>query len=142
MSSDPNLSHEAVRFYRDTFRLCPNSGRRREIVSTVTNLDLWKTVLNEWKEEKWNPLKINWMLSEYEHREKSGERPNGTARRNGERKGSKKDMQARVSEWRSSTVSCVPENAGVRFRASSKTLEEIVTEALRQNDRSKAEVER
>ena len=141
MSTDPNLSHEAVRFYRETFRLCPNFGRRQEIVSTVTDLNLWQSVLSEWKEKQWNPLKLNWMLSEYERREKSGERCNAANGRTGKRNGAKKNLQARVSERGSSDLPRVQENAGVRFRAGSKTLEEIVTQALRQNDRSKTEVE-
>lgn len=129
MSSDPNLNHEAVKLYRDTFRLCPNYGRRQDIVSTVENLNVWKEVLTEWKEQKWNPLKINWMLSDYERRLAGGQRIS-------ERKRSQENMQARVSKWRQSNLSCVPEGAGVRFRASSKTLEEIVAEALRANNRS------
>lgn len=133
MSSDPNLSHEAVVLYRDTFRLCPNLGRRKDIVSTVTNIDLWKNVLAEWKEQKWNPLKINWMLSDYERRLRGGQSIS-------ERERSKEDMQARVSKRRESNLSRVQEGAGVRFRASSQTLEEVVTKALRQNHRSEAEV--
>lgn len=141
MSTDPNLSHEAVKHYRETFKLCPNFGRRKEIVSTVKDLNLWKTVLSEWKEQKWNPLKVNWMLSEYERREKSGERSNAANGRTGERNGSAKDLQARISKWRGSNLSCVPEDTGVRFRAGGQTLEEIVTEALRTNRRSQAEIE-
>lgn len=132
---------EAIKLWRDTFKLNLNHGFRQDILSTVTDLELWEAVLTEWKEQKWNPLKIGWLLSEYERREKSGERCNAANGRTGERKRSQENLQARVSEWRASNLSCVPENEGVRFRASSKTLEEIVAEALRQNNRSKAEVE-
>lgn len=130
---DSNLSHEAVKFYRDTFRLCPNYGRRQDIVSTVTDMELWKSVLNEWKEHKWNPLKINWMLSDYERRLAGGQSI-------GERKRSQEDMQARVSKRRQGNLSCVQEGAGIRLRTSRKTLEEVVTEALRENYRSEAKV--
>lgn len=127
MSTDPNLNHEAVKAYREAFRLCPNMGRRQDIVSTVENLELWNEVLTEWKEQKWNPLKIGWLLSDYERRLSGGQRIS-------ERKRSQEDMQARVSKWRQSNLSCVQEGAGVRFRASSKTLEEVVTQALRSRD--------
>lgn len=136
MSSDPNLSREAVKIYRDMFLLCPNFGRRKDITATVTDVGLWKSVLTEWKEQKWNPLKVNWMLSEYERREKSAERSVNANGRSRERTSEKKVGPLRVSEWRNSHLSCVPENAGVRFRADSKTLEEVVTEALWQNNRS------
>ena len=138
MSTDPNLSHEAVMFYRETFRLCPNFGRRKDIVSTVEDLDLWKSVVNEWKAQKWNPLKVNWMLSDYERRAAQlPKRSTGTVQQPRERITEKEAVSTGVSEWRSSNLSCVPENEGVRFRANSKTLSQIVAEALRQNDRSK-----
>lgn len=133
---DPNLDHEAVKLYRDVFKFCPNRGTRGDITATVTDVGLWKSVLSEWKEQKWNPLKVNWMLSDYERREKSTERSVNANGRSRERTSEKKVGPLRVSEWRNSHLSCVPENAGVRFRASSKTLEEVVTEALRQNNRS------
>lgn len=66
---DPNLDHPAVILYRKAFRLCPNWGYRRDIVVTVTDLDLFAKVLELWKDQQWNPLKIGWMLSEYERRE-------------------------------------------------------------------------
>ena len=138
MSTDPNLSHEAVMFYRETFRLCPNFGRRKDIVYTVEDLDLWKSVVNEWKAQKWNPLKVNWMLSDYERRAAQlPKRSTGTVQQPRERITEKEAVSLGVSEWRSSNLSCVPENEGVRFRANSKTLSQIVAEALRQNDRSK-----
>ena len=138
MSTDPNLNHEAVMFYRETFRLCPNFGRRKDIVSTVEDLDLWKSVVNEWKAQKWNPLKVNWMLSDYERRAAQlPKRSTATVQQPRERITEKEAVSLGVSEWRSSNLSCVPENEGVRFRANSKTLSQIVAEALRQNDRSK-----
>lgn len=129
MSSDSNLNHEAVKFYRDTFRLCPNRGRREDIISTVTNTELWKTVLTEWKEQKWNPLKIGWMLSEYERR-LSGGGPTGERERPAE------SVQAGLSQRRSSDLPRLPENPRVRFRAGRETLAEVVTKALQQNYRS------
>lgn len=129
---------EAIKIYRDTFRLNLKAGFKEDIVSTVRDLPLWKTILTEWKEHKWNPLRVNWMLSEYERREKFPQRCNATAR--SERSSETEPVPLGVSEWRSSNLSCVQEGAGVQLRASGKTLEEIVTEALRQNNRSEAEV--
>lgn len=63
---DENLDHEAVKLYRETFRLCPNFGYRNDIVLTVKNLDRWKTILGLWKRNGWNPMKVGWLLSEYE----------------------------------------------------------------------------
>ena len=142
---DPNLNHEAVKLYRDTFKFCPNKGTRNDIAITVTDLDLWKDVLTNWgyeKDGKWikfNPLNARRMLSEYERRAaKQPRRSNGTNERISERECPTEDLQIRVSKWRQSHLSCVPENEGVRFRASSKTLEEIVTEALWKANRPKA----
>ena len=144
---DPNLNHEAVKLYRDIFKFCPNRGTRNDIAVTVTDLDLWKDVLRNWgywKDEKWikfNPLNARRMLSEYERR--AAKLPNRSANkseRTDQRASETEAVSPRVSEWRSSNLSCVQEDSGVRFRASSKTLEEIVTEALRTHDRSEAEV--
>lgn len=133
-------TEEAIKIWRDVFKLNLKPGFKRDVLSTVTDLELWKTILIEWKKKKWNPFKINWMLSEYERREKPGERSNAANERAGERKRVEEDLQAGVSKWRSGNLSCMPQDTGVRFRASSKTLEEIVTEALRTAHRSKAEV--
>jgi len=64
---------EAVKLYRDIFRLTPNIGRREDIEKTVTDLKLWQEVLENWgytKDGKWhhfNPLSIGKMLSHYEY---------------------------------------------------------------------------
>ena len=70
--ADETINHPAVKAYRDTFRLMPNRGFRRDIVVTVENQELWKTVLSKWgywKDGKWktfSPLNIKGLLSEYE----------------------------------------------------------------------------
>ena len=139
MSSDPNLNHEAVRLYRETFRLCPSYGRRQDIISTVTNIELWKTVVNEWKTQKWNPLRINWMLSEYERREKLSERTTAIAQRSTERRSDQKHLSVRVSKRRHPEMPSMPTAKGIDLRASRGTLERIVASALQemqQPDRS------
>jgi len=79
--NDPNLDHEAVRIYRETFHLTPNFGYRKDIVVTVdhyNDLETWKRVIENWKRPHWdkktqrnrywNPLNISGMLQEYERR--------------------------------------------------------------------------
>lgn len=139
MSRDPNLDHEAVKAYRDHFRFCPNAGTRKDIVVTVTDLDLWKDVLNNWgytnKKGKWikfNPLNARRMLSEYERRAaKQPERSNGTTERTCQRKGGEDFSEVGLSERRYRGMRDVREGTGVRLRAGSETLEEILTKALR-----------
>lgn len=72
--TDPNINHPAVVLYRQTFRLCPNWGFRKDIAVTVKDLDLWKSVITNWyyennrKRIRFNPLNVKGMLSEYERR--------------------------------------------------------------------------
>lgn len=139
--NDPNMDHEAVKLYRDTFRFCPNQGTRKDIAVTVTDLDLWKDVLNTWgysKGGKWikfNPLSARKMLSEYERRAaKQSERCTEAAQRSGERISGPQDSQAGLSERGDWRMRDLREREGVRLRAGGQTLEEIVTKALRQNN--------
>ena len=131
---DPTLNHEAVLLYREVFRLCPSRGRRNDIISTVKDLSLWKTILAEWKERKWNPLKIGWLLSEYERREKSGQRSTGTSERLNQRVREVEAVPIRIPERRQGQVPGMREGAGVRFQSNSETLEEVLTKALRKSN--------
>jgi hypothetical protein len=69
---------EAVKMYRDKFRLNCSLGRKHDIDATVTDLDLWQYVLESWgywKAGKWHtysPLSVAKMLSEYERLEQNG----------------------------------------------------------------------
>lgn len=129
-----DLDHEAVKAYRDQFKFCPNAWRRKEIVLTVKDLDLWKSVLANWgywKEGKWikfNPLNTNGMIQEYERQARN------TNRISQPRTGSE-DRQAGVSERGSRDMLRVREAETVHVRGVRKTLAEIVTEALRAEDR-------
>jgi hypothetical protein len=66
---------EAVKMYRDRFKLNCSVGRKYDIDATVTDLDLWEYVLNSWgyyKNGKWrnfSPLNLSGLLSEYERLE-------------------------------------------------------------------------
>jgi hypothetical protein len=138
--SDETLNHPAVKMYRDIFKFCPNLGFRKEIILTVTDLDLWKSILSTWgfsKDGKWkshNPLNVKGLMSEYERRAaKHTERSNATDR-------SKRDSlpngsEARVSEWRNGNLSRLRQGTRVHNGADSKTLDEILTGALRAKDR-------
>lgn len=128
MSSDPNLSHEAVKYYRDTFRFCPNAGYRKDIVSTVTNMELWKTILGEWKANKWNFFKIGWLLSEYERRAQSG--TNATIR-SGRRRLSE-SSEVGIPRRRDALVSRVSEAERADYGRDHRTLEDILAQAMRQ----------
>lgn len=125
---------EAIKIWRDTFKLNLKPGFKQDVLLTVTDLELWKTILLEWKKKKWNPFKINWMLSEYERREQNGTTP--TVKRTIERISCAKDSQVGLSERSDRGMRDVRERTGIRLRAGSETLEEIVTKALRQNHRS------
>lgn len=67
---------EAVKAWRDHFRLNCSPGRKQDIDLTVTDLALWRDVLRSWgyhrggKWIKFNPLAIGHQLSEYERRER------------------------------------------------------------------------
>ena len=67
---------EAVKAWRDRFKLNCSRGRKYDIDVTVTDLDLWRYVLNNWgywKGGKWikfNPLATGQQLSEYERLER------------------------------------------------------------------------
>ena len=133
---DPNLDHPAVKLYRDVMKFCPNAGRRSDIAITVKDLNLWKEILEAWKARKWNPLTPQWMLSEYERREKSA---SPTARGTTERRAYEKDVQVGVSKRRHPEVSSMPTGKGIDVRASRGTLARIVATALQemqQPDRS------
>lgn len=67
--SDPNLNHPAVKLLRDVFRYCPNYGFRKDIVITAEqDMDLWKKVISEWRDRKYNPLNYKGMMQEFELR--------------------------------------------------------------------------
>ena len=143
MSSDPTLNHEAVKAYRDQFRFCPKIGFREDIISTVKDMDLWKTILANWgyfKGEKWikhNPLNVKGMMSEYERRatnERNGQAR--TSQRNVERVSALQTGTARVPERSDGRMLHLREGTGLFLRRGSETLEETLTKALRTNNRS------
>lgn len=67
---------EAVKVWRDKWKLNLNASRKRDIDLTVKDLELWRFVLEHWgywksgKWVKWNPLAVGHQLSEYERLER------------------------------------------------------------------------
>ena len=101
--SDKTLEHEAVKAYRQQFKLCPKIGFREDIIATVTDLDLWKSVLatwGYWKEDKWikfSPLNVKGMMAEYERRARQSNKSDAAV--SVQREGISQRGTARVSEW-------------------------------------------
>lgn len=83
-----SIESPAVAAYRNRFKLNLNYGRRYDVESTVTDLDLWNFVLTHWgyyskgKWKSYNPLNVSGMLSEYERLDRK--RMNGSSLSYGE----------------------------------------------------------
>lgn len=134
MSSEP----DSVKLWRDTFKLNLRIGFREDIIATVTDLKLWKEVLENWgywKDGKWikfSPLNVKGMLSEYELRTTSAaRRANAAVGPSGQREGYAKHGQAGIPERSNSQVLEVPRRMESNFRTGRRTLAEIVSQALR-----------
>jgi hypothetical protein len=132
---DETLSHEAVKLYRDTFRMCPKAGFRRDIISTVEDLELWKSILTTWgysKDGKWikfSPLNVKGMLSEYERRARTNTELREPSR-------SAEGVQVGVPRRGDGDLLPLRKDSGVFSRSGGESLEEILTFALRSQNRS------
>ncbi|SRR6266542_7065531 len=58
---------EAVKLWRDTFKLNVSASWKRDVEITVKDLSLWKTILQQWKREHRHPG-IKQLLDEYDRR--------------------------------------------------------------------------
>jgi hypothetical protein len=130
-----------VKLYRDTFKFNLKIGFKLDIERTVTDLDLWKSVLTNWgywKEGKWvkySPLNVKGMISEYERRESAAKRSYDAAAVKPSQPASLRDAgKVGIPERSNGRVQRVWEGTGIQFRRSEKTLEEILTGALRTED--------
>ena len=131
MSADLTLNDEAINLWRSTFRLNLNVGRKLEITRTVKDMELWKRVLSDWKANKWNPLKIGWQLSEYERRATDEcNRTNGGNGQHAQHGADAEDLSARLPKRRDAGMPSVSEAERTGFRAGSKTLDDVLAEAL------------
>lgn len=117
---DAHLS-ESVKIWRDTFKLNLRIGFREDIISTVTDLELWKSLLAEWKEKKWNPLSVKEQLSEYERR---------THSKLHQRISIQESLHTRLPERRDFDLPDVQQRKGIELRASGNALDEILAQAL------------
>jgi hypothetical protein len=135
------LDHEAVKLYRDVFKFCPKLGFRMDIVKTVKDFDLWKNVLTNWgyeKEGKWikfNPLNVKGMVQEYERRA-TDERKRTYGSVSGERGSLRQGGETRIPQRRDGHLLRVQEGTRVHARSGGQTLDEVLTGALRANNRS------
>jgi len=125
---------EAIKIWRDTFKLNLKVGFKHDIEVTVLNLDLWKSLLTEWKEKKWNPLNVKGMISEYERRESKSKRTNVTPKRESQSEAVRNANSTGVPKRRHWNLPGVQQATGVHGGGGSETLEEIVTRALRAKD--------
>jgi len=126
----------AIKLYRDTFKLNLKPGFKTDIISTVLDLDLWKSLLTEWKEKKWNPLNVKGMLSEYERRESKRKRTNDAPKFESQSETVRDANQVGIPKRRHWNLPNVQQAAGVHGGRSEKTLTEILTNALRKTNRS------
>jgi hypothetical protein len=62
---DPLLDHPGVVLYREFMRLIPNHNQRKNISDLVSDLDLWRTVLDHWSLHGWRPTNVDGMLESY-----------------------------------------------------------------------------
>lgn len=76
---DPNMYHEGVLIYRETFGLTPNKGFRSDIAVTVKTYDdllIWSQLVTNWgymKDGKWkprNPLDVKGMITVFEMKQR------------------------------------------------------------------------
>ena len=125
---------EAIKIWRDTFKLNLKVGFKHDIEVTVLNLDLWKSLLTEWKEKKWNPLNIKVILNEYERRESQTKRTDATHRHQSQ--DCPTISPTRLPERVHRGMQGVREGEGFHFRRDSQTLEEVLTSALRKTHRA------
>jgi len=53
-----------VEIYRDALKLWPKKKYWQQMES-ITNLDLWKTILNAWRKRQLNPMDTSELLRHY-----------------------------------------------------------------------------
>lgn len=96
----------AVTIWRDKFHYNLNRGRKEDIDATVTDLELWKFVVDNWgyrKAGKWksfNPFNVGHMLSEYERLERQGKTDTYSVVQEVAYERYRKERDTSVSVWR------------------------------------------
>jgi hypothetical protein len=63
---DVSLDHLAIVTYRATFKRWPNTEQRQAIIMAVTDNDLWSDVCALWKQNRWDYLKVENLISRYQ----------------------------------------------------------------------------
>jgi len=118
----------AVKVWRETFKLNLKLGFKIDIDVTVTNLDAWRSLLNEWKEKKWNPLSIKEQLSEYERRQSNSY--TRSVQQPPQRRTNAENNPDGLPERRDSRVSVLRQRERVDARTGGQTLDDILAQAL------------
>lgn len=72
---DPTLDHLAVITYKNTFRRWPNADQRQAIIMAVTDNDLWSDVCALWKQNRWDYLRVENLISRYQKGNSNGSKP-------------------------------------------------------------------
>jgi hypothetical protein len=65
----PHTEHEAVSAYRATFGRSPTEAQIAAIAASVTDLDRWRRVLDDWQTNAWRAQSVGKMLDRYRHHE-------------------------------------------------------------------------
>ena len=118
----------AVKVWRETFKLNLKLGFKIDIDVTVTNLDAWRSLLNEWKEKKWNPLSIKEQLSEYERRQSNSY--TRSVQQPPQRRTNAENNPDGLPERRDSRVSVLRQRERVDARTGGQTLDDILAQAM------------
>lgn len=98
------MDHPAVKLWRDRFHLNLSASWKQDVEKTVTDLDLWKTILDGWfyfdakgKKRTKHPGIKN-LLTEYE-RQKLNQQLQASNQRNNEASALSARSGEGVSEW-------------------------------------------
>lgn len=70
MAASPDSA--AVTLWRVAYKRNLSVGRKSDVDLTVMDLNLWVRVIEFAQRRKWNPNKIEWLLSQYEDWERDG----------------------------------------------------------------------
>ena len=65
--SPPSTDHPAVQVYRTTFGQSPTNCQCAAIAGTVTDLQRWRRVLDDWLTNAWRMESVGKMLDRYQH---------------------------------------------------------------------------
>jgi hypothetical protein len=68
-TSPPPTEHPAITAYRTTFGRSPTAPQIAAIVQTVTDIECWTRVLDDWQTNAWRAESVGKMLDRYQNRD-------------------------------------------------------------------------